>query len=168
MKKILYTSFFILCSIIMISCGVYSFTGGNTGDAKTVQINNFSNQAELVEPSLSQRFTQELQDLFTRQTNLSLVKNNGDLQFEGEIVGYQIMPMTATANQTAAQNRLTITVNVRFRNKLNPKDDFEKQFSFYDDFRADQLPQGAVLDNLFNTILTRIQQDIFNESVAKW
>ena len=95
-----------------------------------MQIDFFQNQASLIEPTLSQRFTQDLIDLFTRQTNLTAVTSNGDLYFSGEITGYRITPMSATAQQTAAQNRLTVTVNVRFVNKLIEKDDFEKQFSF--------------------------------------
>lgn len=154
--------------VTIISCGAYSFTGGNTGNAKTIQIDFFPNQAPLVEPTLSQRFTNDLQDLFTRQTNLTLVNNNADLTFQGEITGYQITPISATAQQTAAQNRLTITVNVRFTNKLNEKDDFEKQFYSYSDYGAQQQLTGGVLDAALSEILERITQDIFNASVAKW
>lgn len=168
MKRTLFILFASLTFIFLIGCGAYSFTGGNTGNAKTIQVNFFPNQAPLVEPSLSQRFTQDLQDLFTRQTNLTLVNAGGDLQFEGEIVGYRITPTSATANQTAAQNRLTITINVRFTNNLNEKDDFEKPFSFYHDYGAAQQLSGSVLDEAFNDILGRITQDIFNASVAKW
>lgn len=168
MKKLTYIFITITSLTLLIGCGVYSFTGGNTGNAKTVQINIFPNQAPLVEPSLSQRFTQELRELFTRQTNLTLVPSNGDLTFEGEITGYRITPMSATANQTAAQNRLTITVNVRFTNKLEEKDDFERQFSFYSDYGATQQLTGGVLDVALTEILERINQDIFNASVAKW
>ncbi len=151
-----------------MACGAYSFTGGSTGDAKTLQIDFFPNQAPLVEPNLSQRFTQEMLDLFTRQTNLTTVTSNGDLYFSGEITGYRITPMSATSDQTAAQNRLTITVNVRFVNKLVEKDDFEKQFSFYSDFAADAQLTDSVLEAAFDEILERITQDIFNASVAKW
>ncbi len=168
MKKLIYTSLFLVCFTSIISCGSYSFTGGSTGDAKTLQIDFFPNQAPLVEPSLSQRFTQDLQDLFTRQTNLTLTKSNGDLYFSGEVTGYRITPMSATANQTAAQNRLTITVNVRFVNKLVEKDDFEKQFSFYSDFAGNVQLTGSVLETAFDEILERVIQDIFNASVAKW
>lgn len=168
MKKLIYIISFAISLVILTSCGAYSFTGGNTGDAKTIQINFFRNEASLIEPTLSQRFTQDLQDLFTRQTNLTLVKTGGDLYFEGEITGYRIIPVTATANQTAAENRLTITVNVRFTNKLNEEDNFEKQFSYGENFNANQLPQGAVLENLLDIIIPEIQQRIFNESVAKW
>ncbi|CAM1343911.1 LptE family protein [Tenacibaculum amylolyticum] len=168
MKRTLFILFASLSFIFLIGCGAYSFTGGNTGNAKTIQVNFFPNQAPLVEPSLSQRFTQDLQDLFTRQTNLTLVNAGGDLQFDGEIVGYRITPTSATANQTAAQNRLTITINVRFTNNLNEKDDFEKPFSFYYDYGAAQQLSGSVLEEAFNEILGRITQDIFNASVAKW
>jgi len=168
-KHYLYSSLIILMIFITTqSCGAYSFTGGSTGDAKTIQIDYFPNNAQLVEPRLSQEFTLALQDLFLRQTNLSLVKSNGDLQFEGEITQYRIEPMTATAQQTAAQNRLTITVNVRFFNKLKEEDNFERSFSFYFDFDANAQLTGSVLDDGFKVIFDRITQDIFNASVAKW
>tara|TARA_B110001450_G_scaffold11121_1_gene10818 strand:+ start:82 stop:588 length:507 start_codon:yes stop_codon:yes gene_type:complete len=168
MRKIIVSILLLVSSVLLIACGAYSFTGGSTGDAKTLQIDFFSNQAPLVEPTLSQRFTQDLQDLFTRQTNLTLIKSNGDLYFSGEITGYRVNPMSATAAQTAAQNRLTVTINVRFVNKLIEKDDFEKQFSFYSDFDANAQLTGGVLEAALDEIMERITQDIFNASVAKW
>ena len=169
LKHYLYSFAIILVIFVTTqSCGAYSFTGGSTGDAKTIQIDYFPNNAQLVEPRLSQEFTLALQDLFLRQTNLSLVKSNGDLQFEGEITQYRIEPMTATAQQTAAQNRLTITVNVRFFNKLKEDDNFERSFSFYYDFDANTQLTGTVVDDAFKVIFERITQDIFNASVANW
>ena len=168
MKKIIVSALLLISSVLLIACGAYSFTGGSTGDAKTLQIDFFSNQAPLIEPTLSQRFTQDLQDLFTRQTNLTLIKSNGDLYFSGEITCYRVNPMSATAAQTAAQNRLTVTINVRFENKLIEKDNFEKQFSFYSDFDANAQLTGGVLEAALDEIIERITQDIFNASVAKW
>lgn len=167
MKKLLYITLFSISSLLIISCGAYSFTGVST-DAKTIQIDFFPNQAPLVEPTLTQRFTNDLQDLFTRQTNLTLVGSNGELQLSGEITGYRVNPMSATAQQTAAQNRLTVTVNVRFVNTKNEKDDFEKQFSFYSDFDANAQLSGSVLENALDEILERIIQDIFNASLGNW
>ncbi len=166
--KLRQIGFLIITLLTIVGCGVYSFTGGNTGDAKTIRIDFFPNQASLIEPTLSQRFTNDFQNLFTRQTNLTLVNNNSDLTFQGEITEYRITPMSATAAQTAAQNRLTITVNVRYTNKLNEKDDFEKQFSFYSDYGAQEQLIGGVLDAALDEILERVTQDIFNASVAKW
>jgi len=168
MKKILNISIFVIISLVIVACGAYSFTGGNTGDAKTIQIYFFPNQAPLVEPALTQRFTNDLQDLFTRQTNLTLTNSNGDLFFSGEITDFRVTPMSGTSNQTAAQNRLTVSVNVRFVNKLVEKDNFEKTFSFYADYDANAQLTGSILQNALDEIVERITQDIFNASVAKW
>lgn len=168
MKTLKYICILFCTTTILIGCGVYGFTGGNTGDAETIQIDFFPNQAPLVEPVLTQRFTNDLQDLFTRQTNLTLTNANGDLYFSGEITDYRITPMSGTSNQTAAQNRLTVTVNVRYQNKLKPEDDFEKSFSFYSDYAASAQLSGAILNNALDEIVERITQDIFNASVANW
>ena len=168
MKKIFYVTFFGFIFLIMSACGAYSFTGATT-NADTLQVNFFRNQASLVEPTLSQRFTPELQDLFLRQTNLTLVNSpNADLRLEGEITGYRINPMSATAQQTAAQNRLTVAVNVRFYNNLDEKKDFEKSFSFYSDFSANEQLVGGVLESALDEILERILQDIFNAALGDW
>jgi hypothetical protein len=168
MKKLLYITFFTITSFLMFACGAYSFTGAST-NAESIQVSFFRNEAILVEPTLSQRFTPELQELFLRQTNLTLVNNpNADLRLEGEITSYRITPMSATAQQTAAQNRLTISVNVRFYNKLEEEKDFEKSFSFYSDFDAGEQLVRSVLENALNEILERIHQDIFNAALGDW
>ena len=167
MRKFL-ISFVFLALILPLGCGVYSFTGGSTGDAKTVQIDYFPNMAVLVEPRLSQEFTVALQDRFLRQTNLSLTDGGGDLHFEGEITQYRIIPIAATAEQTAAQNRLTIGIRVRYYNKLVEEDNFEQTFSFYSDYDGSLQLTGGVLDSAYEEIFDRITQDIFNAAVAKW
>lgn len=168
MKKLFYFVALAISLTTVVSCGIYSFTGGDVGKAKTIQVDFFRNNAPLIEPGLSQQFTQSLQDLFTRQTNLTADPNNGDLHFAGEITGYRIAPMSATAQQTAAQNRLTITVNVRYNNKFIEKDSFERSFSHYYDYDATVQLIGGPLETAFNEIIERITQDIFNASVAKW
>ncbi|WP_373055725.1 LptE family protein [Zunongwangia sp. H14] len=167
MKKTL----FIFCSILLLSlqsCGIYSFTGADIGNAETFQVNFFENQADLVEPGIARQFTLSLQDLILNQTNLSLTNNNGDLIFEGEIVDYYIAPMTATADNTAAQNRLTIAVNVRYYNTLEPEKDFERTFSFYYDYDANVTLVGGELETAVDEIFTRITQDIFNAALTDW
>ncbi|MFY0603858.1 MAG: LptE family protein [Flavobacteriaceae bacterium] len=168
MKRPFNLFLFLTISITLIGCGIYKLNTGDVGNAKSIQVDFFPNQAPLVEPSLSQKFTQDLQDLFLQQTTLNLVPSGGDLRFEGEITGYRVNPMSATSQQTAAQNRLTININVRYYNRLKPDDDFEKQFSFYSDFAANSQLTGSVLDAALEEILDRITQDIFNASVGKW
>lgn len=160
--------FSITISILANSCGVYNFTGAKPLDAKTFQVNYFQNNAPLVEPGIERTFTIELQEIIQNQTNLNLVSQGGEILYEGEIVDYRITPMTATADQRAAQNRLTITINVRFRNRNKEDDNFEKRFSFFYDFDANQQLVGSELTTALDVIFERITQDIFNESLAKW
>ena len=160
--------FSIAISLLVNSCGVYNFTGAKPVDAKTFQVNYFQNNAPLVEPGIERTFTLELQDIIQNQTNLNLVSQGGELLYEGEIVDYRITPMTATADQRAAQNRLTVTVMVRFSNRNKEDDNFEKRFSFFYDFDANQQLVGSQLTTALDVIFERITQDVFNESLAKW
>ena len=158
----------LLTLISFSSCSVYNFTGTGKIDAKSFQVNYFQNNASLIEPGIERIFTQRLQNLIQNQTNLNLTNSNGDLVYEGEIVDYRISPMTATADQRTAQNRLSITVNVRFTNKNKETDNFEKRFSFYNDYDGANQLIGAKLTENLDIIFERITQDIFNESLAKW
>jgi hypothetical protein len=76
--------------------------------------------------------------------------------------------MTSTANQTAAQNRLTIVINVRFYNNLEENKSFEKKFTHFYDYPANDILSGSSLDSAFEEIFDRVTQDIFNASVANW
>ena len=158
----------ITITLLLNGCGIYNFTGAKPVNAKTFQVNYFQNNADLIEPGIDLKFTRELQDLIQNQTNLNLVNQGGELLYEGEIVDYRISPMTATADQRAAQNRLTIAVNVRFSNRNKEDDNFEKRFSFFYDFDANEQLVGSKLSAGLEEIFERITQDIFNESLAKW
>lgn len=167
MKKI---TFLLLTLSLLVcqSCGIYSFTGADTGGASTFQVNFFQNTADIVEPGIDRDFTIRLQDLIQNQTNLSLVNSGGQLLYEGEIVDFYEAPMTATAQNTAAQNRLTITVQVRFYNELEPNNNFDRRFSFYFDYPATAPLVGSNLEIALDEIFTRITQDIFNASLTNW
>ncbi len=168
MKNIKYITFFLI-ALSFSGCSVkYNFTGTGTIDAKTFQVNYFQNNAPLVQPGIERTFTLKLQDIIQNQTNLNLTNTNGDLLYEGEITSYSITPMSATASQTAAQNRLTITINVRFINHNKEADNFEKPFSFYYDYPGTDQLVGSNLSSALDVIFERITQDIFNESLAKW
>ena len=152
------------------SCSVkYSLTGASISpETKTFQVNYFQNNAPLIEPGIERDFTNKLIDLLINQTSLELVKSNGDLTYEGEIVEYRISPTTATADNRAAQNRLTVGVNIRFYDKNDSEADFEKRFSFYYDYPGNVQLIGGQRDTAHDEIFERITQDVFNASLAKW
>ena len=158
----------LLCMLSLQSCKYYSFTGAYTGNAETFQVNFFQNTAQLVEPGIDRQFTIQLQDLIQNQTSLILANTNGDLIYGGEITRYYVAPMTATAESTAAQNRLTIAVNVRFYNTLEPEKDFEQTFSFYFDFPGNEQLTGAQKEEAIEEVFLRITQDVFNASLTNW
>ena len=159
--------------LLVQACGIYSFTGASIpAGTETFQVNYFENIAgnrpgSTIEPGLDRDFTLALQDILINQTNLNLTNTNGDLVFEGEIVEYGITPMSATAQNTAAQNRLTISVNVRYFNVKREEDNYETRFSFYYDYPAEQQLYD-IKDTAHGEIFERITQDIFNASLAKW
>jgi len=173
MKKICKIILSVLLSSSLSYCGIYSFTGASIPPGTdTFQVNYFNNEAgnrpgSTVEPGLDQEFTIALQDLIQNQTNLNLVNTNGDLVYEGEITEYRISPTTSTANNTAAQNRLTMTVNLRYTNTKKDEDSFEQRFSFFYDFDANQ-QLFDIKDAANREIFERITQDIFNATLAKW
>lgn len=161
--------FIIPISLIVLGCGIYSFSGISIpADTKTFQVNYFQNNAPLIEPGLERDFTIALQDLIQNQTNLSLVNSGGDLTYEGEIVEYRISPTTAQSNSTAAQNRLTIGVRVRFYDKHSPDEEFDQRFSFYYDYPGSSQLVGSQKDTAIQEIFERLTQDIFNATLAKW
>ncbi len=158
--------FFLLS--ICTSCGVYSFTGASIPpEAKTVSIQYFPNRSLLIEPTLSSVFTNTLRDQFTNQTNLEMVERKGDLAIEGEIVEYKITPVAIQADQTAAQNRLTIVVNARFTNKYEPDKDFETKFKQFLDYES-TVDFNSVKSALIEEISDNLAQDIFDKAVINW
>ncbi len=164
---------FVLVTFLIVGCGNYSFTGASIPEGtKSFQVNLFENNSgnnvgSIFEPGLDRDFTLALQNILENQTNLEMLQSNGDLVYNGEIIEYRVSPMTATANLDAAQNRLTITINVNFLNLKKEEDNFERRFSFYYDFPAEQQLM-SVKNEAHEIIFERITQDIFNASLAKW
>ena len=163
----------VIISLLVTSCGIYSFTGSSVPvGVETFQVDYFENTAggkpgSTIEPGLDRDFTIALQDLIVNQTSLNLVNQGGDIIYSGEIVEFSVTPMAATAEIKAAQNRLTMAVMVNYENILNEEDNIEKRFSFYYDFPGN-LQVYDIKDAALEEIFERIIQDIFNETLAKW
>jgi hypothetical protein len=158
----------LLLLVLFSGCGVYSFTGASISpEIKTISIQYFPNNAPLIEATLSQSFTDALRDKFVSQTNLTLITNGGDLSIEGEITGYNTMPVAIQGNEVAALNRLTISVNVIFVNNFDDTKDFETKFSHYVDYPSNQ-NLSSVKETLITQINEMIVEDIFNKAVVNW
>lgn len=156
-------------SIFVSSCGVYSFTGTSiSDDVKTVQIENFENYAPVVNPSLSQDLYIKLQDKFVELTSLSSTEEEGDLLYEGEITDYRVVPASIEANDQAANNKLTITIKIRFYNNKDEKQNKEQSFTAFDFFPANTTLDPSLEEELVDVILDQIVENIFNATLSNW
>ena len=159
---------YIALALAAVSCGIYSFTGTNIQpDIKTICIPLVEYKALRVNPSLANSLTEALQDKFRKLTSLEQVEEDGDLELVCEVTGYDIKAQAVTANEVAAQNRLTVTVKIEFTNRKYPEDDVSQSFSAYEDYDSNN-SLDAVEGSLCETIIEKIVEDIFNATVAQW
>ncbi len=171
-SRILILFYALMMAVIFTACKVsYSFTGASIEPTvKTFSVYYFPNRARLVNPNLSQEFTQGVKGLenkLIKQTSLNEIKDNGDLEFSGQITDYDVKPINISQGDLAAQNRLTITVKVKFTNNKNHEKDWEKTFTAYGDFDSTNA-LSSVEDQLVPEIVDKLTDDIFNASVANW
>lgn len=170
MRKKKIVLFLGIISVLLTACSIsYKFNGASIDYmvTKTITIKDFPNQAPLVIPTLAQQFTNELQDIYIRQTRLTMVPNNGDLELEGEITGFDLSPTAVKENMYASRTKLTITVRVRYTNRHKDSDYFEQTFSAYREFDANQQLQD-VQDQLCGEISEELADQIYNATVANW
>lgn len=151
-----------------VSCGIYSFSGTSIQpDVKSLSVEYFENKALKVNPSLSSSLSDALIEKYRKLTRLDILSEMGDMNVAGEIVNYDTKPMAVTKDEQASQNRLTIVVKIYFTNKLHPEEDFEKTFSAYADYDANEM-LDAVEETLCEEIIEKLVEDIFNATVANW
>ncbi|MBR1569421.1 MAG: LptE family protein [Bacteroidales bacterium] len=160
---------FILCTLLTVaSCGIYSFTGTSIQpDVRTITIPYVENKALQVNPSLSNDLTEALQEKYRKLTRLEQVDVDGDLELVCEITGYDVKATAVTAEEQAAQNRLTVSVKIEFTNRKYPEDDVSSSFSAYEDFDATRT-LDSVEGSLCESIIEKLVEDIFNATVAQW
>lgn len=166
MKKMILAA---LVALSLSGCGIYSFSGTSIQpDVNTVTIENFEYRAMKVNPTLSNNLSEAMRTRFRQMTRLEQVDMDGDLEITGAITGYDISATAVTADEVAAQNRLTVTVSVTFVNRKHEEDNFEgKSFSAYADYDSTN-SLDAVESSLCEEIIDKLIEDIFNATVAQW
>ena len=168
MRKLL---FGLVCMLAVCGCNIihYSFSGTSIQpDVKTITLNEFEYKALKVNPTLSNSLSEAVRTRFRQMTRLEQVEMDGDMEITGEITGYDVRAQAVTANEVAAQNRLTVTVKVSFTNRKYPEDNFEnKSFSAYADYDSTN-SLDAVEQTLCEEIIDKLVEDIFNATVAQW
>jgi hypothetical protein len=168
-RWVLMGSFAISFCTVLTGCKVtYSFSGVNISpEVQTYSVDYFPNRAPIVQAQLSQLFTDALMDKIQANTSLDLSNDGGDVHFSGEITNYETRPTAITSQETAARNRLTITVRVSYTNLLEPDLDYDTSFSRYEDYDASQ-NLTDVENELIELIVENLIEDIFNRAFVSW
>ncbi len=161
--------------VLISGCGVYTLSGATLSpDIQTISIQSFYNDSDGGPPNMGQLFTDQVRDYFQQNTSLSLTPDEGHLQLEGSVTGYRLSPVAATAAQgrnltdASALTRLTITVKVSYVDTTNEENEFNRSFSFFEDFDNTTNNLSDVENELLNRIFEQIILDIFNATVANW
>ncbi|MCR5050773.1 MAG: hypothetical protein K6A36_06775 [Paludibacteraceae bacterium] len=171
-RPIAFLSLFLIpcCLFCLTGCAIsFKMNGANIDYQTThsISIADFPNNAAMVNPTLSNNLSEGIRDLYQRQTRLEILRKGGDLELEGEIVGYDISQGAISADSYASESKLTIRVTVHFTNNIRPEESFDKTYSAYQTFDASRLLTD-VQDELCATIITEIAENIYNDTVAKW
>jgi hypothetical protein len=154
--------------IFLQGCGIYSFTGTTLSpDLETITIQNFGLATAGGPQNLSIDFNEALKEYYQRNTSLKLKPQEGDLFLGGSITKYEMTPLATTASDKAAMNRLTIAVEVSFQNILAEDENFEQEFSFYQDFSQEQ-SLTDVEKGLVTKIIDQLVLNIFTATAAQW
>jgi hypothetical protein len=160
----------ILLLFILGSClsGCYSLRGyGIADDVHSYYVGNFKLTAANAPATITQTFAESLKDKISRESRLKYTDKEPDLEFNGTIQGFTVAAIAPQPGERTAFNRLTINVTIEYTNNLNPKDQWTKSFSHFEDFPAEQnLLQ--VQDELIVTIFNQILEDIFNQAFNNW
>lgn len=158
----------LLTTLLSALSGCYSFRGTTLSpDIKSVTITNFTMGTAGGPANMALQFNEKMKEYYQRNTSLALLPLNGDLQLEGSITAYEVTPAAPTANDQAALNRLSITIQVKFTNNKDEEKNFDQSFSFFKDFPQSQT-LSQVESRLVPQILDQIVQDIFNKSAGDW
>lgn len=166
MKKYL-VLFIVMTTASLMSCGVYSFTGASI-EGKNINFHTFENRARNVVPSLSATLTDKIRNRILSQTGLAPSSSEeADYDVSGSITAYDVTVTGVQNTQTASLNRLTITVQVDFKNRKNPKSSYKQSFSRFSDFAATQALQN-VENQLIEEIGRQLADDIFNKAFVNW
>ena len=163
-------SMFLACFMLLSSCSIsYKFNGANINYQTThsISVAEFPNNAPMVNPTLSNLLSETVRDLYQRQTRLQILAKGGDLEVEGEIVGYDLTQGAIAADSYASESKLTIRVSVHFTNNVYPEESFDKTYSAFRTFDASLL-LSDVQDELCSAMVAEIAESIYNDTVAKW
>lgn len=162
---------FLLTILVLSGCG-YKFNGASIpADMKTISVAYIENNAQLVNPQLSQLLTESLKERIRTQSRLNIVTTEADASFyEGKITVYEIKPISIqdNAKPIAGANRLTITMTIKYKSNKDSKQSFEESFTAFTDFSLAGKTFQSQEKDLVTKVTIQLTENIFNRAFAQW
>jgi hypothetical protein len=158
----------LLPAALLSSCSIYRFKDVSIpAEVKTCRIQYIETRARFVNPQLSPQLTDKLRQKINNQTRLTLIQSDeADYDIKCEITGYDVTT-SGISQQQSSTNRLIVTVNVNFKNKLDEKKNFQAAVSRNFDFSA-QLSLDQAQAQLTSSIIQNMTDEIFNRIFSNW
>ena len=154
-------------SLLFTACGIYTFKDISIpADIKTIKLHFIENKARYVNPQLSPRLTNKLQDKIVGQTRLTRIESeDADWVVSGYVSDYSVTT-SGISSQQASTNRLTVGAHILLKDNKTLKDsEFDVTKSF--EFNASQTLQQAEAA-LGDQIIQGITDEIFTHLFSNW
>ncbi len=151
------------CTVSFINAGIdYSVL-------KTFSLQQFEVKAQNAPPNSGQNFSELLKDKIINNTRLAYLSQKGALEFTGYISGYEIKALAPQANQTVAFQRLTVNIQIDFKNnkEKDASKNWSQQFSRFANFSSEE-DLSSVEEALLQDIYDQILNDVFNQAFSGW
>jgi len=159
---------FISVSMSNLSCCFYSFTGASVPQhLKTIAIPVADDRSGSAEPGLRELLTDQLTQKFIDDNTLQVSeRTTADAILENTITSLTDAPAVVAAGENVETRRVTLTVNVIYRDLVQRKIIYNKSFSNYGDY-----PSGGGITerrSAIETAVDRITEDILLDTVSGW
>jgi hypothetical protein len=163
----------LICALLMIifnyaSCK-YSFKDSAPlpPEIKTFRVNQLGNQAPYVDAQLAPQLTEALKQKVISNTRLRQT-NDDDANYDisGYFTNYAVST-TGISGASAAQNRLTVTFHIIFKNSVDNTKNFETDVTNNFDYSS-SLSLNDAATSLTPQILSNMVDQIYNKIFSNW
>jgi len=158
----------ILCSLVFLACGVYSFSGsGLPSHIKTVAVPLFSNQT--TEYGIREKLTDEILNALVEDGKLKVAgRDEADSIINGTVVDYKNIAYTYDKSENVQEYIVRIYVDVSYEDPKERKIIWEQKrmegWGTYD-VQTDP-PEDEDMGR--DRAIAKLAEDIVNKTVAGW
>lgn len=168
LQSLFFTLLFGTSALINFGCGSYSFTGASVpAHLKTIAIPVADDKSPAAIPGLRESLTDNLIQKFISDNSLQVTeRSTANATLECVITSVTDAPAIVSAGEQISSRRLTINVKVIYKDLVQKKTIFEKEFKNYGDYppgqEANKRP-GAIDD-----AIDKLTEDILLAVVSGW